>query len=93
MNSLRVLKTEFLDDSSIDEILTSVEKDKIFGDIPSVLQASEQFLAELETVWRQDPMLHDLPNVLLKYADRCLDIYVTYCSNQVSIDTTLRDLR
>ncbi|KAG6800020.1 hypothetical protein HZU73_04828 [Apis mellifera caucasica] len=93
LNSLRVLKTEFLDDSSIDEILTSVEKDKIFGDIPSVLQASEQFLAELETVWRQDPMLHDLPNVLLKYADRCLDIYVTYCSNQVSIDTTLRDLR
>lgn len=93
LNSLRVLKTEFLDDSSIDEILTSVEKDKIFGDIPSVLQASEQFLAELETVWRQDPMLHDLPNVLLKYADKCLDIYVTYCSNQVSIDTTLRDLR
>lgn len=93
LNSLRVLKTEFLDDSSIDEILTSVEKDKIFGDIPSILQASEQFLAELETVWRQDPMLHDLPNVLLKYADKCLDIYVTYCSNQVSIDTTLRDLR
>ncbi|XP_031369102.1 uncharacterized protein LOC102671140 isoform X4 [Apis dorsata] len=93
LNSLRVLKTEFLDDSSIDEILTSIEKDKIFGDIPSVLHASEQFLAELETIWRHDPMLHNLPNVLLKYADRCLDIYVTYCSNQVSIDTILKDLR
>ncbi|XP_060816416.1 uncharacterized protein LOC132907382 [Bombus pascuorum] len=93
LNSLRVLKNEFLNESSLDEILTPLEKDKLFGGIPSVLQASEQFLAELETVWRYDPMLHGLPDVLLKYTDKCLDIYVAYCSNQVSIDTTLKDLR
>ncbi|XP_076757869.1 ephexin isoform X2 [Xylocopa sonorina] len=93
LNSLRVLRNEFLNDSSIDEILTPIENDKLFGGIPSVLQASEQFLAELETVWSHDPMLHGLTDVLLKYADKCLDIYVAYCSNQVSIDTTLKDLR
>ncbi|KAK9297399.1 hypothetical protein QLX08_008842 [Tetragonisca angustula] len=93
LNSLRVLKNEFLDESSFNEFLTPVERDKLFGDIPGVLQASEQFLAELETVWRQDPMLHGLPDVLLKYAEKCLDIYVAYCSNQVSIDTTLKNLR
>ncbi|XP_068988733.1 uncharacterized protein Exn isoform X3 [Bombus flavifrons] len=93
LNSLRVLKNEFLNEPSLDEILTPFEKDKLFGGIPSVLQASEQFLAELETVWRYDPMLHGLPDVLLKYTDKCLDIYVAYCSNQVSIDTTLKDLR
>ncbi|CAK9798682.1 NGEF [Anthophora quadrimaculata] len=93
LNSLRVLKNEFLDEHLINEILPACEKDKLFGDIPSVLQASEQFLAELETVWRQDPMLHALPDVLLKYADKSLDIYVAYCSNQVSTDTTLKDLQ
>ncbi|CAK9828770.1 NGEF [Anthophora retusa] len=93
LNSLRVLKNEFLDEPLINEILPPSEKDKLFGDIPSVLQASEQFLAELETVWRQDPMLHALPDVLLKYADKSLDIYVAYCSNQVSTDTTLKDLQ
>ncbi|XP_076392886.1 ephexin isoform X2 [Megachile rotundata] len=93
LNSLRVLKNEFFNEPSFNEILTPLEKEKLFGGIPSVLQASEQCLAELETVWRQDPMLHGLPDVLLKYAEKCLDIYVAYCSNQVSIDGTLKDLR
>ncbi|XP_076547752.1 ephexin isoform X2 [Osmia lignaria lignaria] len=93
LNSLRVLRNEFINEPSINEILTPVERDKLFGGIPSVLHASEQCLAELESIWRQDPMLHGLPDVLLKYAEKCLDIYVAYCSNQVSIDSTLKDLR
>ncbi|KOC62561.1 Ephexin-1, partial [Habropoda laboriosa] len=93
LNSLRVLRNEFFNEPLINEILPPSEKDKLFGDIPSVLRASEQFLAELETVWRQDPMLYALPDVLLKYADKSLDIYVAYCSNQVSTDTTLKDLQ
>ncbi|XP_053997668.1 uncharacterized protein LOC128886632 [Hylaeus anthracinus] len=93
LNSLRVLENEFLGEFSTNETLTSVEKEKLFGGIPGVLQASEQFLTELETLWRQDPMLHGLPDLLLNYADKFLDIYVPYCSNQVSIDTTLKDLR
>ncbi|XP_076671307.1 ephexin isoform X2 [Andrena cerasifolii] len=93
LNSLRVIENEFLNESSINETLTPIEKDKLFGGIPSVLHASEQFLAELEVIWRHDPMLHGLPDVLLKYAGKSSDIYVAYCSNQVSIDTTLKDLR
>ncbi|XP_078046429.1 ephexin isoform X2 [Augochlora pura] len=93
LNSLRVLENEFMNEASIKDALTSDEKEKLFGSIPGVLQASEQFLAELETVWRKDPMLHELPDVLLKYADKCSDRYVAYCSNQVSIDNTLKQLR
>ncbi|XP_031835348.1 ephexin isoform X2 [Nomia melanderi] len=93
LNSLRVLENEFLNETSINEMLTPPEKEKLFGGIPAVLHASEQFLAELEAVWRQDPMLRGLSDVLLKYADKCSDIYVAYCSNQVSIDTTLKHLR
>ncbi|XP_033342459.2 ephexin isoform X1 [Megalopta genalis] len=93
LNSLRVLENEFMNEASIRDTLTSDEKEKLFGSIPGVLQASERFLAELEAVWRQDPMLHELPDVLLKYADRCSDRYVAYCSNQVSIDNTLKQLR
>lgn len=93
LNSLRVIENEYLNESSINETLTPIEKDKLFGGIPSVLHASEQFLAELEVIWRHDPMLHGLPGVLLKYAEKSSDIYVAYCSNQVRIDATLKDLR
>lgn len=58
-----------------------------------MLSASQTFLAELEAVWREDPMLPDLPNVLLKHAEKYKATYVDYCSNQVSIDTTLKDLK
>lgn len=93
LNSLRVLENEFLNETSLSQTLTPAEKEKLFGGVPAVLHASEQFLAELEAVWRQDPMLHGLSDVLLKYADKCSDIYVAYCSNQVSIDTTIKHLR
>lgn len=61
--------------------------------MPSVLIASERLLAELETVWREDVMLRGLPEVLLNYAQRSSSVYIAYCSNQVSIDTTLKELR
>ncbi|XP_076648849.1 ephexin isoform X2 [Halictus rubicundus] len=93
LNSLRVLENEFMNEASFNESLAPDEKEKLFGSIPGVQLASERFLAELEAVWRQDPMLHELPDVLLKYADKCLDSYVAYCSNQVSIDHTLKQLR
>ncbi|XP_017892898.1 uncharacterized protein LOC108632688 isoform X2 [Ceratina calcarata] len=93
LNSLRVLNNEFLNEPSLDEVLTPNEKDRLFAGIPAILQASEQFLAELEVAWSHDPMLHALPDVLLKQADKFFDIYVAYCTNQVNIDTTLKDLR
>lgn len=77
----------------MNEILTAIERKKLFGGVPSVLSASRMFLAELEAVWREDPMLSGLSDVLLKHAEKCQDTYVAYCSNQVSIDTTLKELR
>lgn len=94
LNSLRVLENEFLNNHILmNEILTPIERKKLFGGVPSVLSASKTFLAELEAVWREDPMLPGLSEVLLKHAEKCQAIYVAYCSNQVSIDTTLKELR
>ncbi|XP_011687123.1 PREDICTED: uncharacterized protein LOC105449558 [Wasmannia auropunctata] len=94
LNSLRVLENEFLNNHTlINEILTSIERKKLFGGVPSVLSASQTFLAELEAVWREDPMLPGLSEVLLKHAEKCQATYVAYCSNQVSIDTTLKELK
>lgn len=70
-----------------------MERHKLFGGVSSVLMSSERFLAEMENVWKDDSMLLGLPDVLLKHAERCLAIYVAYCSSQVSIDTTLKELR
>ncbi|XP_018363034.1 PREDICTED: uncharacterized protein LOC108761149 isoform X2 [Trachymyrmex cornetzi] len=94
LNSLRVLENEFLNNHIlINEILTPIERKKLFGGVPSVLSASQTFLAELEAVWREDPMLPGLSEVLLKHAEKCQATYVAYCSNQVSIDTTLKELK
>nr|XP_012229085.1 PREDICTED: uncharacterized protein LOC105676070 [Linepithema humile] len=94
LNSLRVLENEFLNNHTLmNDILTPIERKKLFGGVPSVLSASQTFLAELEAVWREDPMLLGLSEVLLKHAEKCQATYVTYCSNQVSIDTTLKELK
>jgi len=93
LNSLRVLENEFLNDHTLNEILTPIERKKLFGGVLSVLSASQTFLAELETVWRENPMLPGLSEVLLKHAEKCRATYVAYCSNQVSIDTTLKELK
>ncbi|XP_043465349.1 putative E3 ubiquitin-protein ligase protein PFF1365c [Leptopilina heterotoma] len=94
LNSLRVLNNEFVTNNElVNETLTQVERDKLFGGVSCVLMSSERFLAEMENVWKEDPMLLGLPDVLLKHAERSLAIYVTYCSSQVSIDSTLKELR
>ena len=94
LNSLRVLENEFVNNNElVNDILSPIERDKLFGGVPSVLMASERFLAEMENVWIDDPMLLGLPDILLKHAERCLAIYASYCSSQVSIDTTLKELR
>ncbi|XP_011877329.1 PREDICTED: uncharacterized protein LOC105567237 isoform X2 [Vollenhovia emeryi] len=94
LNSLRVLQNEFLNNHTLmNEILTPTERKKLFGGVPNVLSASQTFLAELEAVWREDPMLPGLSKVLLRHAEKCQATYVAYCSNQVSIDTTLKELK
>lgn len=91
---MRVLVNEFLiNHELVYEALSATDREKLFGSVPSVLIASERLLAELESVWRADPMLKGLPEVLLKHAERCSKIYTDYCSNQVSIDLTLKELR
>ncbi|KAK0160677.1 hypothetical protein PV328_008062 [Microctonus aethiopoides] len=94
LNSLRVLVNEYvINHELVYDALTSSEREKLFGNVPSVLIASERLLAELESAWRIDPMLKGIPDILLQHAERCSKIYIEYCSNQVSIDLTLRDLR
>ncbi|EZA54358.1 Ephexin-1 [Ooceraea biroi] len=94
LNSLRVLENEFLSNHALmNETLTPIERKKLFGGVPSVLSASQAFLAELEVVWRRDPMLPGLSEVLLKHAERSQTTYVAYCSNQVSIANTLKELK
>ncbi|KAJ8675473.1 hypothetical protein QAD02_011259 [Eretmocerus hayati] len=94
LNSLRVLENEFASCPELSQdLLTAAERERLFGSVPEVLVASERFLAELETVWRDDPMLAKLPELLLKHAEKSCNAYVNYCSNQVSIDVTLKELR
>ncbi|XP_011303817.1 uncharacterized protein Exn isoform X2 [Fopius arisanus] len=94
LNSLRVLVNEFLiNHELVYEVLSVADREKLFGKVPNVLIASEKFLGELEATWRQDPLMRGLPNVLLQHAERCSKIYIDYCSNQVSIDSTLRELK
>lgn len=94
LNSLRVLENEFLGSHTLmNEILTPIERQKLFGGVSSVLSTSQTFLAELEAIWKEDLMLSGLSEVLLKHAEKCQAVYVAYCSNQVSIDTTLKELK
>ncbi|XP_044008400.1 ephexin-1 [Aphidius gifuensis] len=94
LNSLRVLVTEFMiNHKLVHEDLSPHERDKLFGQVPNVLIASENFLSELEKIWNNDIMLNGLPQIILQHADKCCKNYIDYCSNQVYIDTTLKSLK
>lgn len=94
LNSLRVLENEFVTNYELaTEILTTAEKNKLFNGITAITIASDRFLAELEGMWRNDLRLTKLPEILLKHAENSLDLYVKFCSNQVNIDATLKELR
>ncbi|XP_046750519.1 uncharacterized protein LOC124413791 [Diprion similis] len=94
LSSLRVLEEEFVKNAELNSgILSTTEKEKLFGGVPGIRKASERLLADLENVWMDDPMMYGLPDVLFKHAKRSCNVYVQYCSNQVTIDTTLKELR
>ncbi|XP_046601281.1 uncharacterized protein LOC107220363 [Neodiprion lecontei] len=94
LSSLRVLEEEFVKNAELNSgILSPLEKEKLFGGVPGIRKASERLLADLENVWMDDPMMYGLPDVLFKHAKRSCNVYVQYCSNQVTIDTTLKELR
>ncbi|XP_015594715.1 uncharacterized protein LOC107267462 isoform X1 [Cephus cinctus] len=94
LNSLRVLENEFASNYELNnEILTTLERNKLFGGLSAVRMTSEKLLTDLENIWRDDPLLGDLPDALLKHAEKCSTTYIQYCSNQVTIDTVLKELR
>lgn len=94
LNSLRVLDNEFANDHElIHEVLTPGERERLFPGVETVLAASENFLTDLQSVWNDDPMMNRFPEVILKHIEKFLDVYFTYCSKQVLIEGTLKELK
>lgn len=93
LNSLEVLKREFIEDEGLKRILTDKQKDNIFGEVLNILSLSDKFLNDLESIWQKDPMMSGLLDVCLKHSTNWNMSYINYCYNQIETDITLKELR
>lgn len=58
-----------------------------------VRKCSERLLAALEQCWQECILLTGLCDIIYQHASENFKIYVKYCSNQIYIDRTLKNLK
>lgn len=93
LNSLNVLIDHFVANLNKNELLKSEEKDLLFGKIGQVKTCSDKLLYDLEQCWQDNILLYGICEIVKKHAEENFYVYVTYCENQILIDSILKQLK
>ncbi|KAK4876428.1 hypothetical protein RN001_012850 [Aquatica leii] len=93
LNSLNVLTDYFITNLNNSDLITNEEKTLLFSRIPAVKRCSEKLLIDLEKCWQGNILLHGICDIVKKHAEEHFDVYISYCENQILLDSTLRKMR
>lgn len=95
LKSLNVLNDHFASSRKFTSVLTDKDRDLLFSQIYQVRSCSERFLQDLETRWQENlsPLLSGICDIILKHARNHFQVFISYCSNQVTQDRTLKRLK
>jgi len=95
LKSINVLVNHFANSTKLSEILPDRDQNLLFSQVFQVQNTSEKFLHDLETRWQENPspLITGICDIILSHAKSNFQIYICYCSNQVSQDKTLKRLR
>nr|XP_018914373.1 PREDICTED: uncharacterized protein LOC109042198 isoform X2 [Bemisia tabaci] len=93
--SLTVLDKHFVQSPLLNDeaVLTKNERRILFGNVAAVRKCSEKLLASLENCWQESIMMNGVCDAVLHHANKNFSIYIKYCSNQVYLDRTLKNLK
>lgn len=93
LNSLNVLTDHFIASIGSCDSLSEGERDILFAKIPAVKRCSEKLLGDLEHCWQDNILLHGICEMIQKHAEENFFVYVSYCENQILLDSTLKKLK
>lgn len=93
LNSLNVLMDHFLKNLMNCECLTEDDANILFGKVPAVKSCSQNLLLDMERCWQDNILLHDICEIVRKHSEDNFHVYISYCENQVLLDSTLRKLK
>ncbi|KAL3119642.1 hypothetical protein niasHT_006728 [Heterodera trifolii] len=84
---------ELLGSKSDRSIITTSERKHLFSNIVAIRDCSERLLCDLETRLKDSLVLSELCDILCDYYECHFSPYISYCSNQVYQDRTLKALK
>lgn len=58
-----------------------------------VKECSEKLLYDLELCWQDNILLNGICDIVQRHAEENFSVYITYCENQILLDSTLRKLK
>lgn len=93
LNSLNVLKDHFISNLEDCDKISEDERTILFGQIPAVKECSEQLLLDLENCWQDNILLSGVCETIQKHAEEKFGVYISYCENQIYLDSTLKKLK
>ena len=91
LRSLNVLTTHFMQSSEFQ--LSRLEWHTIFSDIVPVRECSEALLSDLEKRWQQSIVIRHICDILLEHATKYFQVYIKYCTNQLTQERMLTELK
>ncbi|KAL3076254.1 hypothetical protein niasHS_013525 [Heterodera schachtii] len=84
---------ELLGSKSDRSIITTSERKHLFSNIVAIRDCSERLLCDLESRLKDSLVLSELCDILCYYYECHFSPYISYCSNQVYQDRTLKALK
>ncbi|KAL1490260.1 hypothetical protein ABEB36_012985 [Hypothenemus hampei] len=93
LNSLNVLSNHFYKNFTTGQVITTEERDVLFGNVEAVRNCSEKLLLDLERCWQDNILLHGICKIVQKHAEENFSVYVPYCENQILFDDVLKKLK
>ncbi|XP_029434010.1 rho guanine nucleotide exchange factor 16 [Rhinatrema bivittatum] len=91
-HSLGILFRLFKKSEELKQIMTVTEHHHLFSNVGDILEASERFFEDLEKRHKDNPIIHDISDIVEEHAVKHFKPYVIYCSNEMYQQRTLQKL-
>lgn len=76
-----------------ENILSSQDRKVLFSNVSPVRRCSEKLLAALEKCWQESILMSGICEIVYEHVRANFNTYVKYCTNQIYLDKTLKNLR
>ncbi|KAM9343693.1 rho guanine nucleotide exchange factor 16 [Pholidichthys leucotaenia] len=92
LHSLGILVRHFKESKVLRETMTPTEHHHLFSNISIIQEISKRFFEDLERRHHDNPVIHDISDIVQNHAVHHFKPYIVYCSNETYQQRTLQNL-